>query len=332
MYIVETYTVAVLFTFITMICWGSWANTQKLAGKSWRFELFYWDYVFGITLLALVGGLTLGCTGEVGRSFITDLLQADQASLFKAFAGGVVFNIANILLVMAIALAGMSVAFPIGIGLALVLGVIVNFVANPQGKAGILFVGVSLIVLAMILDAISHARRQSGSSNTSTKGIVISLLAGGLMAFFYRFVAASMTTDFYSPEAGKLAPYAAVFVFSVGILISNFILNPLIMRFPVQGNRVSVAEYFKGSFTSHFWGIIGGAIWCIGMLLNIVASGRAGFAVSYGLGQGATLVAALWGLLVWKEFKGADAKTIKILWLMLLAYVAGLVCIVIAGM
>lgn len=183
----------------------------------------------------------------------------------------------------------------------------------------------------MIFDAISHARRQSGSSKTSAKGIIISLLAGGLMAFFYRFVAASMTTDFHTPEAGKMAPYAAVFVFSLGILISNFVLNPIIMRFPVEGSRVRMTEYFKGNFGSHFWGIIGGVVWCIGMLLNIVASGNAGFAVSYGLGQGATLVAALWGLLVWKEFKGADAKTIRLVWLMLLAYVAGLVCIVVAG-
>lgn len=332
MYIVETYSLAVLFTVITMLCWGSWANTQKLAGKSWRFELFYWDYVLGIVLLAIIGGGTLGSLGSTGRSFLSDLNQADTINVLKALAGGAVFNAANILLVMAIAVAGMSVAFPVGIGLALVLGVVVNYMAAPQGNAGILFVGVAFIVLAMILDALAHARRSENKSGTSAKGIVISLLAGGLMAFFYRFVAASMVTDFNLPEAGKMGPYAAVFVFSLGIFLSNLVLNPLIMRFPVEGSPVTLKQYFAGRLPNHFWGVIGGVVWCTGMLINIVASGKAGFAISYGLGQGATLIAALWGLLVWKEFKGADAKTNQLVWLMLLAYVAGLVCIVVAGM
>ena len=135
MFFPQSYTLAVSLCFITMICWGSWANTQKLATKEWPFQLFYWDYTIGILILALVLGLTLGSTGELGRSFVVDLSQGNLQPMLLALAGGVVFNIANLLLVAAIDFAGMAVAFPVGIGLALVLGVLVNYVANPVGNA-----------------------------------------------------------------------------------------------------------------------------------------------------------------------------------------------------
>ena len=145
MFILENYSTAVFFCFITMLCWGSWANTQKLAAKSWRFELFYWDYVIGILILTLIFAFTLGSNGSVGRSFLEDVSQAGNDNLFSAILGGVIFNAANILLVAAIAIAGMSVAFPVGIGIALVLGVVVNYIDAPQGNATMLFAGVALI-------------------------------------------------------------------------------------------------------------------------------------------------------------------------------------------
>lgn len=157
MFIVENYTLAVIFCIITMLCWGSWGNTQKLAGKSWRYELFYWDYVIGILLFSLISAFTLGSFGNQGRSFIPDLLQADAANIGSAFLGGIVFNAANILLAAAISIAGLSVAFPVGIGLALVLGVIVNYIGSAKGNPQWLFAGVILITIAIILNAIAYS-------------------------------------------------------------------------------------------------------------------------------------------------------------------------------
>ena len=196
MFIVQSYPVAVLFCVITMICWGSWANTQKLAGKRWRFELFYWDYVLGVLLMALIFAFTLGSSGETGRGFLVDLKQADVSSLGSAMLGGAVFNVANILLVAAIAIAGMAVAFPVGIGIALVLGVVVNYVGAPAGAAGnpwLLFLGIALVTAAIILDAMAY-RRVPGQSQGGIQGLLLSVACGIAMGFFYKFVANSMAT------------------------------------------------------------------------------------------------------------------------------------------
>jgi glucose uptake protein len=330
MFIITQYTTAVVFCLITMLCWGSWANTQKLASTSWRFELFYWDYVLGILLTSLLVALTLGSIGDEGRSFFADLGQADAASIGSALLGGAVFNAANILLGAAIAIAGMSVAFPVGIGLALVLGVVINFISNPVGNASLLFLGVLLVVAAILLNAFAYQKAMSQAKKVPLKGIVLSVVSGVLMGFFYRFVAAAMFPDFTQPEAGKLSPYSAVFLFSVGILLSNFLFNTLLMRRPFTGPPVSYADYFRGSLGTHLIGVLGGAIWCVGMAFNIIASGKAGPAISYGLGQGATVVAAIWGIFVWKEFKGAPKGTTLILNGMLLCYLIGLGLIIAA--
>ncbi|HTZ31131.1 MAG TPA: GRP family sugar transporter [Methylomirabilota bacterium] len=330
MFVLESYPWAVVFCVITMFCWGSWANTQKLAKKGWRFELFYWDYTVGVLLLTVILGLTLGSTGTVGRPFIADLHQASHANIHSALVGGAIFNLANILLVAAIDIAGMSVAFPVGIGLALVLGVLVNYRANPVGNATLLFAGVFLVVLAIILDAIAYRKLSGGAAGLSTKGLVLSVACGILMGFFYRFVAASMYPDFAQPEPGKMGPYAAVFVFAVGIFLSNFILNTFIMMKPFVGSPVSFGDYFKGSFATHITGILGGLIWGVGMSFSIIASGRAGFAISYGLGQGATMVAALWGVFIWKEFRAAPAGTTKFIASMFACFLVGLALIIVA--
>ncbi len=331
MYIVETYSVAVIMTVITMLCWGSWANTQKLAARNWRFELFYWDYVIGILLFSLILGFTLGSTGEKGMNFIENLRQADLSSLSGALIGGIIFNLANILVAAAIAIAGMSVAFPVGIGIALVLGVIVNYIAKPQGNAMLLFLGVALITVAIILDAIAYRKKAAQSQKVPTKGIVLSIVGGILMALFYRFVAGSMATNFEQPEAGLLTPYSAVLIFSIGILLSNFLFNTILMKRPFEGVPVSYDQYFKGAFKEHLTGILGGMIWCIGMSLSIIAAGKAGFAISYGLGQGATLIAALWGVFIWKEFKNSSKIVNLLLTLMFVLFVAGLGLIIVAG-
>ncbi len=330
MVIVESYLTAVLMCFITMLCWGSWANTQKLAGKKWPFQLFYWDYALGVFLLSLILAFTMGSTGGAGRSFLADLSQADSGSLGSAFLGGLIFNLSNILLVAAIDIAGMAVAFPIGVGLALALGVISTYWTKPEGNPVLLFLGVCGVVVAILLDALAYRRLTSGQK-TTTKGIVISVLAGFLMGFFYRFVVAAMAADFAHPEAGKLGPYSAVVLFSGGLLLSNFLWNSLVMWKPFTGDPVPMGDYFrKGDLRLHLTGILGGIIWNIGMSFSIVASGAAGPAISYGLGQGATMVAAFWGVFIWKEFQSAPRGTGRLLAWMFLSYAAGLALLILA--
>ena len=331
MFIIGSYGLAVAFCIITMFCWGSWANTQKLASEKWRFELFYWDYVIGIVLLALLLGLTFGSAGDAGRPFLTDLAQADSGNLGSAILGGVLFNAANILLVASISIAGMSVAFPTGIGLALVIGVVVNYLDRPEGDPALLFGGVALVAAAILLNAYAYRRASKDSKSVSTKGLLLAIVAGCLMGFFYKYVANSMFSDFTVPEAGKLSPYSAVFVFTIGILLSNFLFNTLLMRFPFVGQPVSYGEYFKGGSRNHLMGVLGGIVWCIGMAFSILASDQAGRAISYGLGQGATIVAAIWGIYIWKEFAGAPKGTNSILNVMLICYLFGLGLIVAAG-
>lgn len=331
MFIIESYPLAVLFCFVTMLCWGSWANTQKLAESSWRFELFYWDYVIGIVLLSLLFGFTLGSTGASGRPFILDLQQAETHSYLMAFIGGVIFNLANILIVAAIAVAGMSVAFPVGIGLALVLGVVINFISEQKGNPYLLFLGVALVTAAIVLDARAYQKLSSSSQKTPSRGLRLALIGGLLMSFFYFFVQQSMSMDFHQPATGKFTPYSAVFVFSLGILASNFLFNTFMMRKPVEGSPVSYSMYFKGRPKIHLVGILGGIIWCIGMSFSIIAAEQAGPAISYGLGQGATMVAACWGVFVWKEFKQAPSETHKLLRAMFALFIAGLALIIIAG-
>jgi glucose uptake protein len=330
MVVIDSYGWAVFLAFITMLCWGSWANTQKLATKTWPFQLYYWDYAIGVLLLSLLLAFTAGSIGTEGRSFIADLSQADSSSLLSALMGGAVFNIANILLVAAIAIAGMAVAFPIGIGLALAIGVITNYIATPLGNPLILFLGVAFVIVAIVLDALAYRKLPSASAQSTTRGIIISLLAGVLMGFFYRFVAASMASDFAQPEAGKLTPYTASVVFALGLLASNFLWNTIFMYKPLTGERVTYKDYIeKGDSRLHLIGILGGAIWSIGMTLNIIAAEQAGFAISYGLGQGATMVAALWGVFIWKEFKGARGVN-GLLTAMFLFFAVGLTLIIAA--
>jgi len=332
MFIVESYPVAVALCVITMLCWGSWANTQKLASKEWRFQLFYWDYAIGVFLLALLLAFTLGSTGSGGRSFLADLHQADAKWLASAFIGGVIFNLSNILLVAAIDIAGMAVAFPVGVGLALCLGVITTYLSNKEGNAPMLGAGVVAIMIAILLDAIAYKRLASGEKKTPVKGIIISIAAGVLMGFFYKYVVAAMGQIDPATkvlEAGKLSPYTAVVLFSAGLLLSNFLWNSIMMVKPFTGGPVPFGDYFtKGNARLHLVGILGGMIWNTGMALSIIASTKAGGALSYGLGQGATMIGALWGVFIWKEFKGAPKGTNGLLGAMFLFYILGLAILI----
>jgi len=333
MFIVENYSLAVMFCIVTMLCWGSWGNTQKLAAKTWRYELFYWDYIIGILIFSILMGFTLGSFGEGGRSFVEDMKQADSNNVISAIIGGVIFNAANILLSASISIAGLAVAFPLGVGIALVLGVFVNYFSAPKGDPVILFIGVSLIMLAIIFNGIAAGKIKTNEKGKSNKkGIILAIFAGLLMAFFYRFVAAAMDlNNFEQPAAGMLTPYSAFFIFALGILVSNFIFNTLIMKKPFVGAPVSYRDYFNGNFNTHLIGVLGGSIWALGTSLSYIAAGTAGAAISYGLGQGATMVAAIWGVFIWKEFKGASRQTNWLLTLMFFLFITGLTLIIVSG-
>ena len=332
MFIVNNYLLAVVLCFVTMLCWGSWANTQKLAGKTWRYELFYWDYVIGILLFSIILGFTLGSVGDEGRSFLADLKQITIGNYVSALIGGAVFNLGNILLSAAVAMAGMTVAFPLGVGIALVLGVIVNYIGAPKGDPTTLFLGVVLVVVAIVLNANASGKMHRGGANSNKKGIVIAVIAGVLMSFFYRFVAAAMDlNNFEAPTPGMATPYSAFFIFAVGIFLSNLVFNTIVMRRPFDGAPVTYKEYFNGRTSTHMVGVLGGVIWGIGTALSYIAAGKAGAAISYALGQGAPMVAALWGIFIWKEFKGATRGVNYLLACMFVFFIAGLGAIILSG-
>lgn len=332
MFIVNSYLLAVVFCFITMLCWGSWGNTQKLAAKSWRYELFYWDYVIGMVLFALLIAFTMGSFGTEGRPFLEDIAQVSGKAVGSIILGGVIFNASNILLSASTSIAGMAVAFPLGVGISLVLGTIVNYIGAPAGNPVLLFIGVALIVVAIICNGVASGKVGGEKKAGANKGIILAAVAGTLMAFFYRFVAASMDLEnFAAPAAGKVTPYTAIVIFSLGVLLSNFVFNTLVMKKPFVGEPVSYKQYFAGSFKTHLVGVLGGAIWCLGTAFSYIASGKAGAAISYALGQGAPLIAAIWGVFIWKEFKGANKQVYGLLGVMFVLFVAGLGFIIASG-
>jgi glucose uptake protein len=326
-----TYTAALLLSIVSMLCWGSWANTSKLT-KKWRFELFYFDYSFGVLIAALIAAFTFGMMGQ-NLSFADNLDIAGKRQWGIAMLGGVIFNLANMLLVGAISLAGLAVAFPIGIGMALVIGVVLNFIIHPAGSPILLFGGAALVVAAIVVDALAysaHSRATKVSAKRSSfKGIALSIGSGILMGSFYPVVQLSMQSEI------GLAPYGVSVMFAIGVVLSTFIFNLYFMNLPIQGAPVPALAYFKGSARNHLLGLAGGVIWSVGAIANFVAGAAQGEAnigpaVSYALGQGATMISALWGLLLWKEFAGADARVKRLLAAMIVLFVSGLALVSIA--
>ena len=322
----ETYAIALLLMLLTMLCWGSWANTMKLC-PGYRFQLLYWDYVIGLMVGAVLWGITLGSLGSAGRPLVQDLLHADRAHILLAVIGGVLFNVANLLLVAAIEIAGLAVAFPVGIGLALVIGAVSSYILAPSGNAPMLFGGIALVVGAIVLDAVAYRMRETERQSLSVRGLGISLVAGLLMGSFYPFVSRSMSGE------GAPGPYAATVFFAVGVALCAVPFNYLLMRRPLDGSApVSMRGYRLAPGSWHVWGVLGGVIWCTGATLNFVASRThiVGPAVSYSIGQGATMVSAVWGVFVWKEFSTAPRRAKVYLAWMFFLFVCGLTAIALA--
>ncbi len=332
-----SYLFTIILLVLSMLCWGSWANTFKWTGK-WRFELYYFDFAFGAFLAALLAAFTFGSMGWDGFSFLDDVRNAGKRQDMFAFLAGAIFNLANMLLVAAVALAGMSVAFPIGIGLALIIGVGWSYMLHPVGSPIFLGLGCVAIIAAVILNAIayrSYTARQNElhppvpvkgkkpAKPSVNKGLILAIVAGVLMGCFYPLVEMARDSDI------GLGPYSVGVVFTAGIVFTTFVYNLFFMNLPVQGEPVEFTAYFAGNFRQHGLGLLGGALWTTGAVANFVAAraegaAQAGPAVSYAMGQGATLITALWGLLVWKEFEGAEGNVRTLLFIMFVFFIAGL--------
>jgi glucose uptake protein len=326
MYQPETYAAALGWMIVSMLCWGSWANTVKIC-PGYRFQLFYWDYIVGLIVAALMWGVSFGSLGSGGRSFFPDLLHADKAHILLAMLGGMIFNVANLLLVAAIDLAGLAVAFPVGIGLALVIGAVSSYLLEPKGNPFLLFGGIALVVAAIVLDAMAYRLREREKASPGWRGVILSLVSGVLMGSFYPFVSKAMAgTD-------PPGPYATTMFFVLGVALSAIPVNLTLMRWPLdKAEPASIRGFVEAPGRWHLWGAIGGAIWCTGAVLNFVAA-RAhavGPAVSYSIGQGATMVSACWGVFFWREFATAPTRARAILPWMFLFFMAGLTSVALA--
>jgi glucose uptake protein len=313
MFTPSSLTIALLMMITSAVCWGSWANTFK-GVKNYRFELFYWDYAIGIFLISLVLALTMGSTGHDASSFLNNVHSADTSNILSTLVGGAIFNLANLLLVAAIDMAGLAVAFPVSIGIALVVGVISSYVLQPRGNAALLAAGVVCAVVAVVLDGKAYGSLASAGRSVSKKSIVTCIVSGVLMGLWAPFVAHAMTTG------NTLGPYSIAVFLTLGALLSCSIWNVYFMKKPLVGEPVNFSGYFSGPMSGHVLGLLGGAIWGTGMVFNLVAASFTGVAISYAIGQSAPMVAALWGVLAWKEFKGAGSKAYVYLFLMFVFY------------
>jgi glucose uptake protein len=305
--------IALIMMITSAICWGSWANTYK-GVKNYRFELFYWDYAVGIFLISLILAFTMGSTGNNSTSFLNNVRAADTANIVHAMVGGALFNLANLLLVAAIDMAGLAVAFPISIGIALVVGVVLSYALQPKGSALFLAFGVACALIAVILDGKAYGSMAKMGRSVSKKSIITCIVSGILMGLWAPFMTHAMT------RGNTLGPYSAAVFLTLGALLSCFIWNIYFMKHPLVGDPVSFSGFFRGPTSGHLLGLFGGVIWGVGTVFNLVAGSFTGVAISYAIGQSAPMVAALWGVLVWKEFEGSGPKAKFYLALMFVFY------------
>jgi glucose uptake protein len=320
MFVPHSFGLALLMILTSAICWGSWANTFK-GVKNYRFELFYWDYALGIFLIAVALAFTMGNTSNDASSFLNNIRAADRSNYIYTLAGGAVFNLANLLLVAAIDLAGLAIAFPVSIGIAMVVGVVSSYLLQPRGNAPLLTAGVACAVIAVVLDGKAYGNLTRAARAVSRKSIIICLVSGILMGLWAPLVTRAMT------QGNALGPYSVGVFFTLGALLSCFVWNVYFMKSPLVGSPVNFGEFFRGPAAGHLLGLMGGIIWGTGTVFNLVAANLTGVAVSYAIGQSAPMVAALWGILVWKEFQGADRQAKTLLALMFLFYLLAILLI-----
>jgi glucose uptake protein len=318
MFVPTTFAAALLMTVLSTVCWGSFANTFK-GTRNYRFELYYWDYAVGILLISVVLALTMGSFAGGPTAFLANLHSADGINLFYAALGGFIFNIANVLLVAGIEIVGLAIAFPISIGIALVEGVVLSYALQPRGNPMLLGAGVFMALVAVVL--VGKAYGALRATVVSRRGVVVCMISGLLMGIFAPFVTRAMT------RGNTLTPYTTAVFLTLGAFLCCFVFNTILMRRPIVGSPVSAGDYFRAPKSYHALGLLGGAIWGIGTVFNFVAASLVGVAISYAIGQASPMVACLWGVFVWKEFRGANARAKGYLVVMFAAYLLALVLI-----
>jgi glucose uptake protein len=339
---------SLLLLILTLFCWGSWANSQRLVFK-WRFELFYYDFALGMAACILIAVFTLGSMNAQELTVSDNMMIAGYHKMAYGVAAGIVVNLAYMMLVAGISLSGMAVAFPLAFGIALIVTSVTNFIGNPQSSNTLLlFSGLVLVLIAVLVDIIayrSHVDALAAGAKggpildprtkmpvrtpTAARGILISILGGIALGFFLPIVDSSRSGD------NGVGPYGLAALIGAGMFFSTLIYVPFFINFPVQGEPVQVRDYFKGAKKQHFWGIFGGFVWAVGLVAFLVEGAvppalQTAPALAAGLIQGAPIIAALWGLLAWREFKGST-QGVKMLMLgMTVLFLAGLALVSLA--
>ncbi|HEY2015638.1 MAG TPA: hypothetical protein VGH38_19175, partial [Bryobacteraceae bacterium] len=296
----QTYTAALLLMVLAVLCQGSWAHTLKLAGRSWRFELYYFDFAVGLMAAALVCGFTLGSMGFDGFALMDDFLRAGKRQWLFGFLAGLVFNLANMLLAGAISVAGVAVAFPLAAGITL-LGSAIWMGLNAPVNPFLLIAACLLILVAVAVDAAAYYLRTAGQAKKGSrprylKPLILCGSSGVLGALVYPMM------DWARAGEAGLGPYGAAIVFSGGILASTVVFDLFFMNLPVAGEPLEILDYFHGGLKVHGFGLLGGIVWCAGLVAAFVVAGaplevqpRASALLA--ISQGGLVVAALWGLL-----------------------------------
>lgn len=305
---------------LSFLCLGLWPNTFKRTGPQWRFELFYFDFAIGAILLAVLAAFTFGTFGSE-MAFDDRMLVAGRSAQVWAIAAGFLFNLGNMLFVAAMSLIGVSAAFPLSAGLALIIASLLNFRAE---NVVFLISGIVLLLIGLVLDGTACRLRDLGigggakgaqkpvakappkaKTRRTTKGILIALLSGIPLGLFYPLFTKGAAGDF------GLGPYAGLLLFCVGIIIATVIFNFYFMNIAIEGGAIAFNAYFRGRASQHFLGFMGGALWAAGALAAAVASSAppgVGLSASLRLivPLASVILALLSGLWIWKEF---PAKT-----------------------
>jgi len=337
----HSYNSLLLLLIVSILCWGSWPNFYKLA-RQYRFELFYFDFAFGLAFAVLICALTWGSMGFDGFTVTDDILNAGKRYWLFGFVAGVIFNFGNLLVVAAISVAGISVAFLLSFGVATILSVAMNYFVGSAASDLLLLMGCGLIGFSVMLTAAAYSRlnrarhevqaraglAKSTRRPSSVKGIVLALAGGVLLGSF-----SPLLVKAQNPDIG-LGPYSTALLFGMAVLFSTFVFNLFFMNLPVEGDPLEVIEYFRGSFRNHFWGFVSGLVWAAGAVAVLVATTPKGDtrldAPWSGLPGLGSLVAALWGLLAWREFRGGDRVSKLFAVLMWLFFAGGIAALAFA--
>jgi glucose uptake protein len=316
MFLPHSHAIALVMMLAGMFCWGSWPNSVKLA-KNWRFELFYWDYALWLFLTSVLLGLTMGSFFK-SETYLQNLFAANRSAWLFAMLAGIVWNLGNVLLTAGVVLVGIAVAFPIAVGMSLIFGVIGSYIISPHGNPVLLFSGVALVFVAVAVNSLAYKSAAASKQKVSKSGLLISVVSGILFSGF-----GPLLTKAFS-SVPQLSPYGVISLFTLGALVCTVPVMSYMMRHPVEGPPVSRSDYSKGSKAAHAAGILGGFVWTLGMTLLFVPQEIVGTALAYGIGMSCPLVAALWGVFVWREFRGAPRTSYVLLGLMFTLYCGGL--------